>query len=129
MGSRSMAANSARSHDHDTADRSDADHSFADIPTPDYDVPGIVDISELSAGDMVRMEDHATPLKVQAVASREIPLAGDRTTTQYAVAIEHDREDAVTHELKQEINSISGDVIELVDRDDETPVRLFKAEQ
>lgn len=124
-----MAAHSARSHDHDTADRSDADHSFADIPTPDYDVPGIVDISELSAGDMVRMEGHATPLEVQAVDSREIPIAGDRTTTQYAVAIEHDREDAATHELKQVINGFSGEVIELVERDDETPVRLFEVDQ
>jgi hypothetical protein len=123
-----MAARTASSHDAADRTKTNADNALANDPTPDYDVPGMVDISGLRPGDMVEMEGHAMPLEVVDIGVRTQKCVDDTPAKQYAVALEHDREDAITHEIVQVINLIDGEPVELVDLDDGTPVRLFKTE-
>jgi len=98
---------------------------LADAPTPDRDIPGIVDLSRLSEGDTVRLDTHASPFTVTATAARERRCKGGHTTTQRAVALESTHPQGGSVEVAECINRVDGSVIEIVDRDDDTPVRLF----
>jgi bifunctional ADP-heptose synthase (sugar kinase/adenylyltransferase) len=99
---------------------------LADAPTPDRDIPGIVDLSRLSEGDTVALDTHDTPFDVVDTAAREHRCKGGDTTTQRAVALESTHQAGGVVELVEAINRVDGSVIEIVDRADETPVRLFR---
>jgi hypothetical protein len=98
------------------------------LPTPEYDVPGITDLSGLSEGDKIELDCKEEPLTVTKVGVREISLIRDDSTRQYAIAAEHDRENAIKHEFYEEINAADGEVIEIVDERG-VPVRVFEVDQ
>lgn len=98
---------------------------LANDPTPSYDVPGITDLSELAEGDRVVLETFACPFEVIDTASRQRATKRGHTVTQRAVALESTRHAGGIIEVVEQINGIDGSTIELVDRDDGTPVRLF----
>jgi len=87
---------------------------LANDPTPSYDVPGLTDLSTLAEGDTVD------------VASRQRATKRGHTVDQHAVALESTHHAGGTIEVVECINQIDGSTIELVDRDDGTPVRLFR---
>jgi hypothetical protein len=97
------------------------------VPTPDYDVPGITDLSGLSEGDRIELNCKATPLTVTKVGVRVISLVGGDATRQYAIAAEHDRADAIEHEFYESINVADGTVIEILDERG-VPVRVFEVD-
>jgi hypothetical protein len=97
------------------------------LPTPDYDVPGLTDLSQLRPGDKIELDDHATPLTVQFVGVKERSTV-DGTTTQYALKAEHDRADARTYELYEQINLADGSTIQIVDGRG-CPVRVFEVDE
>jgi len=99
---------------------------LADAPTPDRDIPGCTDLSRLSEGDTVRLDTHASPFTVSDTAARERRCKGGHTTTQRAAALESTHAAGGTVEIVECINRVDGSVIELVDRADDTPVRLFR---
>ena len=86
----------------------------AQLPTPDYAVPGVTDLSTYRPGDQIILEGYSSPLTVQFVGVRERSTCVG-PTTQYALEATHDRDNAVTHELYEHINVADGEVIELVD--------------
>ena len=99
---------------------------IADLPTPDHTVPGLTDLSELRPGDRIVLDSHATPLTVQFVGVRtKSTLQG--TTQQYAIEAEHDRANAVTHDLYEQYNLADGSVIQIVDGRGR-PVRVFEGD-
>ena len=97
------------------------------LSTPDYDVPGLTDLSHLRPGDRIELDSHATPLTVQFVGVRERDTL-DGTTDQYAIEAEHDRADARTYELYEEINLADGDTIQIVDGRG-CPIRVLETDR
>jgi len=95
-------------------------------PTPEYpDIPGLADLNGVDVGDELCMADHARPLTVVETASRTREDVEDNEYVQRAIALEHDRADAITHEVVEQHNRGDGEVIQLLDRDSERPIRLF----
>lgn len=99
---------------------------IADLPTPDYEVPGLTDLYQLRPGDQISLEGHQTPLTVEFVGVREREII-DGTTTQYASEASHDRENARTYELYEQINLADGSVIQIVDEGGR-PVRVYEVQ-
>jgi hypothetical protein len=99
---------------------------IADLPTPDYEVPELNDLSHLRLGDQIRLEGHQTPLIVEFVGVVERETV-DGTTTQYTVEASQYRDDARCYELYEQINLADGDVIQIVD-DGGRPVRVYEVE-
>jgi hypothetical protein len=98
-----------------------------DVPTPDWSIPGVTDLSTLSEGDTITLACRATPLTVEQVGVRDISLATGDTARQYAVAATCDRT-GTTFELIEQINIADGSTIEIVD-DRGSPVRVFRGVQ
>jgi len=98
---------------------------LANDPTPSYDVPGLTDLSTLAEGDTVDVSTFACPFEVVDTASRQRATKRGHTVDQHAVALESTHHAGGTIEVVECINQIDGSTIELVDRDDGTPVRLF----
>ena len=99
----------------------------AQLPTPDYAVPGVTDLSTYRPGDQIILDGHSSPLTVQFVGFRERSTCVG-PTTQYALEATHDRDNAVTHELYEHINVADGEVIELVDQHGR-PRRVYEVSQ
>lgn len=95
-----------------------------DVPTPDWSIPGLTDLSSLSEGDTITLACRATPLTVEQVGVRDISLATGDSARQYAVAATCDRSGR-TFELIEQINVVDGSTIEIVD-DRGSPVRVFR---
>jgi len=95
-----------------------------DVPTPDWSIPGVTDLSSLSEGDKLTLACRATPLTVEQVGVRDISLATGDSARQYAVAATCDRSGR-TFELVEQINVVDGSTIEIVD-DRGSPVRVFR---
>jgi hypothetical protein len=110
-----------------SAKDSHADKDQVALPTPEYDIIGVSDLSQFSEGDTVVLDDHETPLTVTQVGVRDQQLATGDTTRQYAIAAKHDRENAVEHEIIEQINVADGTTMGLVDERG-CPVRLFTPE-
>jgi len=100
----------------------------AALPTPEFDVPGLTQLSHLREGDQIELDSHTNPLTVTFVGVRDISLPNGDTARQYAIEAEHDRADARTHEIYESINLADGSVIELVDGRG-VPVRVFEVAQ
>ena len=99
----------------------------AQLPTPDYAVPGVTDLSTYRPGDQIILDGHSSPLTVQFVGLRERSTCVG-PTTQYALEATHDRDNAVTHELYEHINVADGEVIEVVDEHGR-PTRVYEVPQ
>ena len=106
---------------------SQTDKDRVALPTPEYDIIGVSDLSQFAEGDTVVLDDHATPLTVTQVGVRDQQLANGDTARQYAIAAKHDRENAVEHEIIELINTADGTTMGLVDERG-CPVRLFTPE-
>jgi len=103
----------------------DKDSGRPDIKTPDFDVPGLTDLSQLDIGDTVEFDSRTEPLTVVNVGEEPMHLRTVGDIVRHRVRVEHDRENARTIELVESINVADGSVIEIDDADDDTPVRLF----
>lgn len=104
---------------------SNPDKDSVELPTPDRDVPGVTDLSTIEPGDTVHLQSRQTPLTVDARHKRTQRFATGVETTQWKLTISHDRENATPIEVVECLNRADGSVIELIDADDGTPVRLF----
>jgi hypothetical protein len=93
--------------------------------TPDYDVPGIVDLTKVEEGDEIYIHTRKTALTVTETAKRTLSFSNGIETVQRAIAAEHDRKNSVPVEIVESVNRADGDVIELVNRDTGTPLRVF----
>ena len=100
---------------------------IADLPTPDYNVPGLTDLSQLRPRDPTQLDGHQTPLTVEFVGVRQREII-DGTTTQHALEARDDREDARCYGLYEQINLAGGSVIQIVD-DTGRPVRVYEVTQ
>jgi hypothetical protein len=101
---------------------------LADAPTPDRDVPGLTALSRLAEGDRIELDTHDAPLIVVDTAARERRTKRGHVVDQHAIAAESTHHAGGTVELVEAINRINGSVIEILDRDDQTPVRVFADE-
>jgi len=108
---------------HDTQ----ADKDQVALPTPEYDIIGVSDLSGFAEGDTIHLDDHDTPLTVTQVGVRDCQLATGDTARQYAIAAKHDRANAVEHEIIEQINVADGTTMGLVDGRG-CPVRLFRGD-
>jgi len=99
----------------------------ANLPTPDFDVPGITGLSDLRPGDQIAVEGHTQPLTVEFVGEREIKTIEGKVQ-QHAIGADHDRENARTQEVYEKINIADGSVIELVDERGK-PIRVYEVAQ
>lgn len=102
-------------------------NGIADLPTPDYEVLGLTTLSHLRPGDQLQLEDHCTPLTVEFVGVRQVATL-DGETQQYALTASHDRADAQQYKLYEQINSIDGTVVQIVDGDGR-PMRVYEVAQ
>lgn len=100
---------------------------IADLPTPDYEMPGLTDLSHLRPGDQICVEVHPTPLTGKFVGVRQREII-DGTTKQYALEASHDREDAHGYDLYEQINLADGNGIQILD-DGGQPVRVYEVAQ
>ena len=99
----------------------------ANFPTPDFEVPGITDISEFRPSDQIAVEGHTQPLTVEFVGVRKVETI-EGPAQQHAIGAVHDRENARTHEVYEKINLVDGSIIELVDEHGK-PLRVFEVAQ
>lgn len=105
------------------------DSGRLDFETPDFDVPGITDLSRLDIGDTVEFDSRTEPLTVVNVGEEPMHLSTVGDIVRHRVRVEHDRKNARTIELVESINVADGSVIEIVDAEDGTPVRVFDHEE
>jgi hypothetical protein len=95
-----------------------------DVSTPDRDIPGITDLSTLSAGDHIELDSHATPLVVERVGHTPVALPNGDTARSNCIEASHERADGRTRQFCEQINLAGGSVIEIVDENG-SPVRVF----
>ena len=103
------------------------ENRIGSLPTPDYDVPGLTNLSHLRLGDQIRLEGHITHLTVRLVGVRGQDII-DSTTKQCALKTSHGRADAKSYELFEQINLADGRVTQINDIDGQ-PVRVFEVSQ
>ena len=110
-----------------TTTRGTAEKRTVDIPTPEFEVPGITDLSDLRPGDQIAVEGHTQPLTVEFVGMREVETI-EGPAQQHAIGAVQDRENARTHEVYEKINLADGSIIELVDERGK-PLRVYEVAQ
>ena len=103
------------------------ENRIGNLPTPDYDVPRLTNLSHLHPDDQIQLEGHNTIINVGFADFQEQDII-DSTTKQYALKTSYGRADAQSYDLFEQINLVDGSVIQTIDIDGQ-PVRTFEVAQ
>ena len=100
---------------------------IVELPIPESDVPGLINLFDLRPDDQIQLEGHNTTITVGFADCQEKDII-DSTTKQYALKTSHGRADAQSYDLFEQITLVDGSVIQTIDIGGQ-PVRAFEVAQ